>query len=122
NSLMHSHQGLLRFLWQDQDDLNEQLELFLVEHSSEHHLKNFGANRADDHIDPTPPEYNFAYYFEEVFGSKYLYALEPEREYYDRGGHRRFIDYWLTTTERGIAIELNGEQYHHPLATGQKQY
>lgn len=122
NSLMHSHQGLLRFLWQDQDDLNEQLELFLVEHNSEHHLKNFGANRADDHIDPTPPEYNFAYYFEEVFGSKYLYALEPEREYYDRGGHRRFIDYWLTTTERGIAIELNGEQYHHPLATGKKQY
>ncbi|NLD01377.1 MAG: hypothetical protein GX673_11465, partial [Gammaproteobacteria bacterium] len=42
NSLMHSHQGLLRFLWQDQDDLNEQLELFLVEHNSEHHLKNFG--------------------------------------------------------------------------------
>ena len=122
NSLMHFHQGLLRFLWQDQDDLNEQLELFLVEHNSEHHLKNFGANRADDHIDPTPPEYNFAYYFEEVFGSKYLYALEPEREYYDRSGHRRFIDYWLTTTERGIAIELNGEQYHHPLATGKKQY
>ncbi|NLZ79349.1 MAG: DEAD/DEAH box helicase [Gammaproteobacteria bacterium] len=122
NRLMHAHQGLLRFLWQDENDLLAQFELFLVEHSYKHDLKNFGANRSDDHIDPTPPEYNFAYYFEEVFGSKYIYALEPEREYYDRGGHRRFIDYWLTTTERSIAIELNGEQYHHPLATGKKQY
>lgn len=122
NRLMHAHQGLLRFVWQDESDLLAQFELFLVEHSSKHDLKNFGANRSDDHIDPTPPEYNFAYYFEEVFGSKYIYALEPEREYYDRGGHRRFVDFWLTTTERSIAIELNGEQYHHPLATGKKQY
>lgn len=122
NSLMHTYAGLLRFLWQDASDLIQQLELFLVDHSSTHSLKNFGANRSDDHIDPTPPEYNFACYFEEVFGSKYLYALEPEREYYDRNGHRRFIDYWLRTTRCGIAIELNGELYHHPLATGKKQY
>lgn len=122
NTLMHANQGLFRFLWQDEKDLKDQLALFLTDQPPECDLKNFGADRSASHIDPTPPEFNFACYFEEVFGSKSLYALAPERVYYDRSGHRRFVDYWLSTAEGCIAIELNGETYHHPLVIGKSRY
>ena len=36
-------------------------------------LRRFGADRSQTHIDPTPPEFNFSVFFEEVFGTK-IYA------------------------------------------------
>ena len=72
----------------------------------------------------TPPEFNFALSFEQVFGAKHIHALQAEAPYVDRQGHRRYIDYVLHRNSQPIAIELNGEQYHHPLSAivSEKKY
>lgn len=122
NRLMHQHSGLLRFFVDDIEEFQQQLELFLLDDAEVENIKTFGQNREDVHIDPTLPEYNFALIFEKVFGAKGLHALKAEVSYVDRAGIRRFIDYELNKIDSSIAIELNGETYHHPLIIGQKRY
>jgi len=124
NKLMHQFNGLYRFLATDILLLEEELALFLSSSIEELDLKTFGADRSESHIDPTPPEFNFALSFEQVFGAKHIHALQAEAPYIDRQGHRRYIDYVLYRNSQPIAIELNGEQYHHPLSAivSEKKY
>ncbi|MEZ9710594.1 DEAD/DEAH box helicase [Vibrio breoganii] len=126
NRLMHHHQGIYRFLASSEAQLVTQIKKFLLpeleQKVADMVIKTYGANRAKDHLDPTPPEFNFQTIFEEVFGSKYLYSLHPEEAYIDINGHRRFIDFVLHREQGNIAIELNGERYHHPLAISESQY
>jgi|GEM_PF-62546 len=124
NKIMHQYNGLYRFLGSDINLLKADLALFLSESTEEVELKIFGADRSDSHIDPTPPEFNFALSFEQVFGAKHIHALQAEAPYVDRQGHRRYIDYVLHRNSHPIAIELNGEQYHHPLSAivSEKKY
>jgi len=124
NKIMHQFNGLYRFLATDIPLLKAELALFLSEGIEELELKIYGADRSESHIDPTPPEYNFALSFEQVFGAKHIHALQAEALYVDRQGHRRYIDYVLHRNSQPIAIELNGEQYHHPLSTivSEKKY
>ncbi|MBU2871114.1 DEAD/DEAH box helicase [Colwellia sp. E2M01] len=125
NRIMHQYNGVYRFLATDLSLLENELSLFLANKElSELNLKIYGANRTDSHIDPTPPEYNFALSFEQVFSGKHIHALHPEAPYVDCQGHRRHIDYVLHRTSHPIAIELNGEQYHHPLSAivSEKKY
>ncbi|WP_052380254.1 MULTISPECIES: DEAD/DEAH box helicase [unclassified Pseudoalteromonas] len=141
NQQMHKYQGLYRFVYETnasvvvaQNQFKQDIEIFLG--SEEHHsdnIKRFGSDRSETHSEPTKPEYNFSTLFEQVFGSKYLYALQAESKYIDSKGHLRYIDFMLSRHKRAcqgensqatnnIAIELNGERYHHPLITGIKQY
>lgn len=122
NRLMHQYFGLLRFCVANETELKDELDIFLGDNLDIKDIQIFGQNRNDQHIDPTPPEYNFALIFEEVFGSQALHALKAEVSYIDRSGIRRFIDYELSKKDSTIAIELNGEQYHHPLFIGKKRY
>ena len=123
NKLMHQYQGVLRFLYQDNvHTLLEELAYFTEHDSDVENIKVYGQQRDEHHLDPTPPEYNFALIFERVFSGKAIHALVAEDNYIDRKGVRRFIDYTLKRKTSPIAIELNGERYHHPLLTGKKQY
>jgi superfamily II DNA or RNA helicase/phage repressor protein C with HTH and peptisase S24 domain len=136
NQLMHKYQGLYRFVYhldthslsETQTQLQIDLDIFLgSEEQQPDKIKKFGADRSESHTDPTPPEYNFTQLFEEVFGSQYLHALEAESKYIDSAGHIRYIDFVLTRTNGStnhshIAVELNGERYHHPLIIGLKKY
>lgn len=124
NKLMHKYGGLYRFLSTDSAILQSELALFLAKSIEDIDLKSFGADRSESHFDPTPPEFNFAVYFEQVFGAKTIHALQPEAPYVDRQGHKRYIDYVLHRSTHPIAIELNGEQYHHPLShiVNEKKY
>ena len=116
NKIMHQHNGLYRFLATDYKTLSLELALFLKGSVEDINLKIYGADRSESHIDPTPPEFNFALSFELVFGAQQIHALQAEAPYIDRQGHRRYIDYVLHRNTHPIAIELNGEQYHHPLS------
>ncbi|NTS78701.1 DEAD/DEAH box helicase family protein [Catenovulum sp. SM1970] len=122
NKLMHQHQGLLRFVYDDHALFINELELFTNTDIEPENIRIFGQQRDEHHLDPTPPEYNFALIFERVFSGKALHALKAEDSYIDRAGTRRFIDYTLKRQTKPIAIELNGERYHHPLLTGKKKY
>ncbi|MBL4765139.1 MAG: DEAD/DEAH box helicase family protein, partial [Colwellia sp.] len=124
NRIMHQFNGLYRFLATNMTLLSTELALFLSNGIEELDLKTYGADRSESHIDPTPPEFNFALSFEQVFGAKHIHALQAEAPYVDRQGHRRYIDYVLHRNSQPIAIELNGEQYHHPLSAivSEKKY
>ncbi|MDG1731640.1 MAG: DEAD/DEAH box helicase [Thalassotalea sp.] len=122
NRLMHKHQGLYRFVWDNLSSLENDLNTFLLNEEENLELRRFGADRSQSHIDPTPPEFNFSVFYEEVFGTKAMHALEAESQYVDCNGHARYIDFKLNRIGRPIAIELNGESYHHPLFIKPKQY
>ncbi|WP_157937395.1 DEAD/DEAH box helicase family protein [Shewanella sp. 10N.286.52.C2] len=124
NQLMHHYQGLLRFCALEIQQLIDDISHFLSSEIESIELKKFGSNREEQHIDPTPPEFKFAEIFESVFGPASIHALQAEAPYIDRQGHKRFIDYILHRKTSPIAIELNGETYHHPLSriVSQKQY
>lgn len=122
NALMHKHQGVFRFLYDDHDEFIKELSVFLNDTEDPDQIRVYGQQRDEHHLDPTPPEHNFAVIYERVFGGKAIHALKAEESYIDRSGSRRFIDFTLKRSSSPIAIELNGESYHHPLVTGRKQY
>ncbi len=124
NKLMHQYKGIFRFCAFRSDQLIDDISHFLSNDIENIELKIFGPNREEQHIDPTPPEFKFADIFENVFGSSSIHALQAEAPYIDRQGHKRFVDYILHRKTSPIAIELNGEIYHHPLSkiVSQKQY
>ena len=48
--------------------------------------------------------------------------MEREYQYIDLLGKSRYVDYMLKTQSGEIAIELNGEAFHHPLVIDRKRY
>lgn len=130
NYLMHKYDGLLRFCFTN-FEARKQFEIdvtiFLSRlmgtvDSTDIEAKLYGANREESHFDPTPPEFNFSLFFTETFGEHSLHALKPEASYFDIVGKRRFVDFILMTKNKEIAIELNGERYHHPRFISKTKY
>ena len=122
NMLMHKFERLYRFI-----DNEAKQDIFLIDailknKTDEYDFRQFGADRQVSETDPTRPEYNFESLFEQVYGSKYLHALEREYQYVDLLGKSRYVDYVLKTIDGEIAIELNGESFHHPLHIRQSRY
>lgn len=122
NKLMHQFDRLFRFIDSEDEQDAFLINAFLYDQTDEHDFRQFGADRQITETDPTLPEYNFESLFEQVYGSKYLHALEREYQYVDVLGKGRYVDYILKTNTGEIAIELNGESFHHPLVINKAQY
>ena len=122
NMLMHKFTKLYRFIDDQEPDNKWLFDTVLGETKEEYDFKQYGTDRHTNEIDPTKPEYNFESLFEQVYGSKYLYALTREYQYIDLLGKSRYVDYVLKTQSGDIAIELNGEAFHHPLVINRKRY
>lgn len=122
NMLMHKFERLYRFMDNEEQKDIELADAILNDVGDEYDFRQFGADRQVTETDPTRPEYNFESLFEQVYGSKFLHALEREYQYVDLLGKSRYVDYILKTTKGEIAIELNGETYHHPLLIGKNRY
>ena len=122
NMLMHKFTKLYRFIDDQEPDNKWLFDTVLGETKEEYDFKQYGTDRHTNEIDPTKPEYNFESLFEQVYGSKYLYALTREYQYIDLLGKSRYVDYVLKTKSGDIAIELNGEAFHHPLVINRKRY
>ncbi|NOH56620.1 DEAD/DEAH box helicase [Alteromonas sp. 07-89-2] len=122
NMLMHKFTKLYRFIDDQEADNKWLFDTVLGETKEEYDFKQYGTDRHTNEIDPTKPEYNFESLFEQVYGSKYLYALTREYQYIDLLGKSRYVDYVLKTQSGDIAIELNGEAFHHPLVINRKRY
>jgi len=73
-------------------------------------------------IDPTIPEAYFEQAFIDTYGHESLDKVEREFPIIDINGQTRWIDYIIRHTKYNIAIEKNGETYHHPIITKRKQY
>ena len=125
NALMAEWPKLFRFAVEDQQDLDELgslLDGFLAADEDGERLRHYGRTRADDSIDPTLPEAEFEGTFQDAFGESGLYALHREYPFPDCAGSIRYVDYVLQTRAGKIAIELNGESFHHPYCIGKIKY
>ncbi|MBL7050092.1 MAG: DEAD/DEAH box helicase family protein [Nitrospira sp.] len=125
NDLFNRYQQVYRFLHNQNDSLTtlmNEVREFINNDADPEGLRCFGRNRTEQDIDPTMPEAVFEDCFIDAFGYNKLSSLHKEFEYYDLDGKRRFIDYALFSDNYKIAIELNGEQFHHPCSIGAKKY
>lgn len=125
NELMADHTQVFRFLFDHDtsiEDLQQDIKIFLDGDSDPEQIKRFGGNRTEQEPDPTLPEATFEDCFLEAFGDNARMALHREFAYADLEGVIRYIDYALFAEAIKFAIELNGEQFHHPVAIGPKRY
>jgi superfamily II DNA or RNA helicase len=125
NQLMHEEpRGLFRFSLTSSNatDLARELERLTDEDWPSLTSRRRGADRERFSIDPTKPEALFEGAVEEAFGVTALHALAREVPMSDAGGGTRYVDYVVRRSIGDIAVELNGENFHHPAAIGQKRY
>ncbi len=125
NILMHNYSSVYRFVVDDEDDidvLEEELNKYLHVDLEDNKIKFSGTNRQLVEIDPTIPEAYFEQAFIETYGHESLDRVEREFPIIDIKGQTRWIDYIIRHKNYNIAIEKNGETYHHPIITGRKQY
>ena len=125
NELMATHNRVFRFLLDQASSINaiqQEILMFLDGESDPEHVKRFGGNRAELEPDPTLPEATFEDCFFEAFGDHARMGLHREFAYVDFDGTTRYIDYALFGKSAKFAIELNGENFHHPFVIGPKKY
>ncbi len=125
NELMADHAQVFRFLFDHNtsvENLQKDIKIFLDGDSDPEQVRRFGGNRAEQEPDPTLPEATFEDCFLEAFGDNARMSLHREFTYVDLEGVTRYIDYALFAEAIKFAIELNGEQFHHPVAIGPKRY
>ncbi|QEW05896.1 DEAD/DEAH box helicase [Nitrincola iocasae] len=125
NSLMHQYAQVYRISVDDERELEEQwrlLQRYLERDFSEDEIRS-GGNRTLSEIDPTLPESFFEQAFIDCYGREALDRVSRELPMIDIKGQTRWVDYYLHRQDGGdIAIEKNGETYHHPIITGKAQY
>ena len=125
NELMARSGKLLRFAVESLEEISvvkQEVEFFLTDGENERTLKRVRRGRELTHPDPTRPEFRFEEMFAAAFGESALHALRREKPFSDFDGKVRHIDYALKTESRHIAIELNGESFHHPRCVGLERY
>ncbi len=125
NSLMDNYLSVYRFIVDNSSDikiLETELSSFLNENFQEDKIKVSGVNRALVEIDPTIPEAYFEQAFIEMYGQQSLNKVEREFPIIDINGQTRWVDYIIRHKNYNIAIEKNGETYHHPIITQKKAY
>jgi len=124
NSLMNDYDRVFRFLpdIHDPDSLSIELDLLLNGEPDPDVIRRHGGNRAEQNIDPSLPEAEFEESFIEAYGYGKLSTLHRELPYVDFEGKTRFVDYVIFSERQKIAVELNGETFHHPCIIGPKKY
>jgi superfamily II DNA or RNA helicase len=125
NNLMFKYRSTYRFVIDSLDDiesLNKKLSYYLKKDFTEDKIKSSGANRELSEIDPTIPEAYFEQAFIETFGRESLDKVEREFPIIDTNGQTRWVDYVVRHKDFNIAIEKNGETYHHPIIIQKKGY
>lgn len=125
NDLMRQCRQTLRFAVESADDardLADEIRHFTQETDSDRPYPPHKRGRAESHPDPSGPEARFEALFSEAFGDSALHALRRENPFLDFARTPRFIDYALLTRAGLIAIELNGESFHHPRCIGIDRY
>ena len=124
-TLKNEVQNLSRFIADDINDVEGILhlfKLFLSGNFDDDGIKIRGRNRELTEVDPTIPESYFEQAFIDVYGRESLDKVKREFPIIDINGGTRWIDYVIRHKDYLIAIEKNGETYHHPIITGKKQY
>jgi len=125
NALMHDYDSLFRLTVDDEYEIEDacvQLDSYLSGQFNEDDIRS-GGNRALSEVDPTLPESYFEQAFINCYGREALDRVSREVPMIDINGQTRWIDYFIQRKGKlDVAIEKNGETYHHPIITGKAQY
>lgn len=125
NLLMFKYDSIYRFVVDNQNDFEEFKTLFFriqKKEWSEENIKTSGKNRELKEIDPSIPEAYFEQAFIEVYGNEALESVCREQPFIDMNSQTRYIDYLVSTQISKIAVEKNGESFHHPIIIGKQRY
>ena len=136
NRLMHGHDRLYRFVVDTEEELREARKEFSLlagrEAGDEVDIETPGhtGDRGEYSIDPSPLEAHFEEAFIDIYGRESLDRVLREASFPDIYGRERYFDYLVEVKKSGepgagaywIAIEQNGEQYHHPAVVGKTRY
>ncbi|MGL4854177.1 MAG: DEAD/DEAH box helicase family protein, partial [Lentisphaeria bacterium] len=125
NEIMHQFCPVFRLLADCTEEFAQSLlllEKYLDASFDENEIKS-SANRELQEVDPTLPEAYFEQAFIDAFGREALNKVTREYPVIDANGQTRWIDYFIHSTKNGqIAVEKNGEKYHHPQIIGKKRH
>ncbi|MEA2016965.1 MAG: DEAD/DEAH box helicase [Campylobacterota bacterium] len=125
NSLMFKYASCYRFMIDDEKDFKEFKSIYShIKNNdfNEDDVKLSGTNRELKEIDPTLPEAYFETAFINCYGRESLSKIRREFPVIDFDGQTRWVDYLIKHNKYNIAIEKNGETYHHPIITGKTKY
>jgi len=125
NALMSKYKSVYRFLIDNEKDFEEFKSIYSHIQNNDFNedvIKLHGTNRELKEIDPTLPEAYFEAAFIDCYGRESLSKIRREFPIIDFDGQTRWIDYLIKHKNYNIAIEKNGESYHHPIITGKATY
>ena len=125
NALMHQYQGLFRIMADTTEDLAHAcrtLDRLLHKAFAEDSIQTKGRHRHWHDIDPTVPEALFEQAFIDCYGREALDRVTREFPVIDMNGRTRWVDYFIRTRAGELAIEKNGERFHHPIIIGKDRY
>ena len=125
NLIMFQYKSTYRFIVDynaDIEILTSSLKAVLSKSFNDEKIKVNGVNRELQEVDPTIPEAYFEQAFIETYGRESLDKIYREFPIIDFNGQTRWVDYVVRCEDINIAIEKNGETYHHPIITKRKGY
>ncbi|MCF8076641.1 MAG: DEAD/DEAH box helicase, partial [Desulfotignum sp.] len=125
NTLMHQYRGVFRFMADTRADIEAaatNLKRLLHNDFTEDKICSAGRHRQWHDIDPTLPEASFEQAFIDCYGRQALEHVIREFPVIDINGHTRWVDYYIRRQDFDLAIEKNGETWHHPIIIGRKRY
>ncbi|HSL62825.1 MAG TPA: DEAD/DEAH box helicase family protein, partial [Desulfotignum sp.] len=125
NALMHKYRGVFRFMADTRDGLADAartLDHLLHSDFFEDDIHSAGRHRQWHDIDPTLPEASFEQAFIDCYGRQALENVIREFPVIDINGRTRWVDYYIHRHSFDLAIEKNGETWHHPQVIGRKRY
>lgn len=119
NNYMHMFNRVFRFLGYQQDEVDGYLNKKEISMPVDYTIT--VADRSEQ-SDVSPLEFHFEKNFSNAYGSNALRYLTREYGICDEDGKNYFLDYYVRTKDRNIAVEENGVTYHHPQIIGEEKY
>lgn len=119
NNYMNMYKRVFRFLGYREDEVDSYLSKSEITIPMDY--KMIVGDRGDQ-SDVSPLEFQFEQNFSNAYGINALKYLAREYGICDEEGKNYFLDYFVRTKDKKIAVEENGVTYHHPQIIGEEKY
>ena len=119
NNYMHMFHRVFRFLGYFQEEVDACLCKKEMTMPVDYVVK---IGDRGEQADVSPLELHFEQSFSNAYGINALKYLSREYGICDEDGKNYFLDYFVRTKDKKIAVEENGVTYHHPQIIGVEKY
>ncbi|MDO4189896.1 MAG: hypothetical protein Q4D29_13005, partial [Lachnospiraceae bacterium] len=119
NNYMHMFNRVFRFLGYYQKEVDKYLSKNEMTIPADYVVT---ISDREEQADVSPLELHFEQSFSNTYGINALKYLSREYGICDEDGKNYFLDYFVRTRDKKIAVEENGVTYHHPQIIGVERY